>query len=196
MDERRTWNREGDARSTVSTEMPIQGVRNTRAMNVPQAAGAMQRSSQFPFPGPSSASRAKTWSPRDESRTVTANGMDEDGNTVLGSGNPLQRDRQSEMNLRGGQMQSDRPGLVRKNTYNTLTYDPEHPEKPPKFTTWLEDSFRSVSPFPVIGQVPTGQGQVQRRSIIPSMNPFRRSGVPNEGNMGNEKAGDSIGTAI
>lgn len=129
---------------------------------------------------------------------MTANGMDEDGNTVLGSGNPLQRELQGEMvNMRGGQMQNERPseGLVRKNTYNTLTYDPEHPERPPKFTTWLEDSFRSVSPFPVIGQVPTGQGQVQRRSL----NPFRRSVAPpplNGGNGGGGQAGNSIGTAI
>jgi hypothetical protein len=39
----------------------------------------------------------------------------------------------------------ERPMMVRK---NALTYDPEHPERPPKFTTWLEESFRSVSPFP------------------------------------------------
>ncbi|CZS98838.1 uncharacterized protein RAG0_07399 [Rhynchosporium agropyri] len=34
--------------------------------------------------------------------------------------------------------------MVRK---NTLTYDSEHPDEPPKFTTWLEQSYRSVSPF-------------------------------------------------
>ncbi|CZR68350.1 uncharacterized protein PAC_18249 [Phialocephala subalpina] len=197
LDERRTWNRDGgDARSTMSTEMPIQGPRRFTT-NVPETPAMVQRSSQFPFPGPSSAGRAKTWSPRDESRTVTANGMDEDGNTVLGSGNPLQRERQSEMVMRGGG-QNDTPtrqGLVRKNTYNTLTYDPEHPERPPKFTTWLEDSFRSVSPFPVVEQVPRGQGQVQRRSL----NPFRRSVAPpplNVGNGGAGKGGNGIGTAI
>lgn len=46
---------------------------------------------------------------------------------------------------------------------NTLTYDPEHPERPPKFTTWLEESFRSVSPFP---DMDGGEKAKKRRSSI------------------------------
>lgn len=145
-DERRTWNRDApDARSTVSTEMPIQGARQTWANNAVRNPG--RASAQFPFPGPS---RAKTWSPKDESRTVTANGMDEDGNTaILSPRTPRER-------------ASERPGMIRK---NTLTYDPEHPERPPKFTTWLEDSFRAVSPFPKIGEVGAQQPEIRRNSV-------------------------------
>lgn len=46
---------------------------------------------------------------------------------------------------------------------NALTYDPEHPERPPKFTTWLEESFRSVSPFPQMEDGEKGNG---RQSIL------------------------------
>ncbi|KUJ24681.1 uncharacterized protein LY89DRAFT_776748 [Mollisia scopiformis] len=148
MDERRTWTRDGpDARSTVSTEMPIQGARKTWAPNVPRTPG--RASAEFPFA--QGGDRARTWGGKDESRTVTANDMDEDGNTAI--------------------MSPARPGMIRK---NTLTYDPEHPERPPKFTTWLEDSFRAVSPFPRIGEVNAAQPEVKRTTM-------RRSEAPGGG---------------
>jgi hypothetical protein len=160
VDERRTWTRDGPvARDTASTDMqmPIQGGRKPWATNpnTPRTLG--RPTSAFPV---AAGGRANKWSGKDGSRTVTANEMDEDGNTDLGD-------------LRG----SEGRGMVRK---NTLTYDPEHPERPPKFTTWLEDSFRAVSPFPKIGGVNSAQPEIRTTTA-------RRSAAG---------AGGGIGTAI
>lgn len=165
---RDTWTRTPDARSTISTEMPIQGARQVWATKSPATPGRAS-ASRFQFP-----SRANILSPKDESRTVTANGMDEDGNTVLGSAGLTS----------AGSREIERPGLIRK---NTLTYDPEHPERPPKFTTWLEESFRSVSPFPRVGAVNSPQQPEIKRTNV------RRSEM---GSRGGPSARGGIGTAM
>ncbi|PVH72244.1 hypothetical protein DL98DRAFT_576926 [Cadophora sp. DSE1049] len=87
---------------------------------------------------------------------------------------------------------SERPSnLVRK---NTLTYDPEHPDRPPKFTTWLEDSFRSVSPFPSIGAVQTARPEVSR-AVLGRQSVRVGNGRP-YGDRGDSDGSAIIGAAI
>lgn len=104
-------------------------------------------------PLPGSATR-QTWAPTREARERggqrSQSDMDFGFSGVYGSGsNPNQGQKDTRKTWAAREaIPEERPkGMVRK---NTLTYDPEHPDRPPKFTTWLEESFRSVSPFPNI----------------------------------------------
>ncbi|KAK0115679.1 hypothetical protein ONS95_000053 [Cadophora gregata] len=121
----------------------------------------------------------QTWSPskddllQSQSATlVTTPGL------PTGMSAPLSRDGPS----------SERPvgNMVRK---NTLTYDPDHPDRPPKFTTWLEESFRSISPFPTMGAVQTARPEMSRAVL------GRQSVRVGTGRPFGER-GDSDGSAI
>jgi membrane protein implicated in regulation of membrane protease activity len=94
-------------------------------------------------PLPGSATR-QTWAPSREGRERRGNRSQGDIDFGFGGSNSSPKETRKTWAARE-MIPEERPGMVRK---NTLTYDPEHPERPPKFTTWLEDSFRSVSPFP------------------------------------------------
>ncbi|KAE8444160.1 hypothetical protein EG329_000848 [Mollisiaceae sp. DMI_Dod_QoI] len=146
--ESRTWIRDGegsDMRSIVSIDMPIQGARKMRNMDANAPSGLATALAEFPIPG---AERGKTWGWMNVPGAVTANGMHEAGNTSLG----IER-------ARNGERERERPGMVRK---NTLTYDPEHPERPPKFTTWMEDISMAVRPLRRMEEVNTRQLETKR----------------------------------
>lgn len=89
--------------------------------------------------------------------------------------------------------------LTRK---NTLTYDPEHPDRPPKFTTWLEESFRAVSPFPEIEGANRRSSSVlgynNRVSVMPFPGQPRKSLMQRRRSksMGEMSEVSEIGTAI
>ncbi|KAK2625487.1 hypothetical protein QTJ16_004799 [Diplocarpon rosae] len=150
--ERQTWMRGADnASSLVSIEAPVSAARKSWAMG--PAPRPRERLSVFPFTtnNPNNAVTSpgrRTWSPdkeRDEtlqSQSQTATLISTPG--FQNGGLPTSARSAAGSNSNGSVM-------VRR---NALTYDLEHPDQPPKFTTWLEESFRSVSPFPTLGGVP------------------------------------------
>ncbi|CAL3972309.1 hypothetical protein PZA11_004543 [Diplocarpon coronariae] len=162
--DRQTWMRGGDNASSLrSIETPISAARKSWAMG--PAPRPRQRLSVFPFtdtnpPRVASSPSRRTWSPdkeRDEtvlSQSQTATLIATPG--FLSGGLPTSAQSASVSN-------GNVSVMVRK---NALTYDLEHPDHPPKFTTWLEESFRSVSPFPTLRNVPEQRAEAQRPNLV------------------------------
>ncbi|KAL2063782.1 hypothetical protein VTL71DRAFT_5587 [Oculimacula yallundae] len=78
--------------------------------------------------------------------------------------------------------------MVRK---NTLTYDAEYPDQPPKFASWLEQSIRSVSPFPTRTSAQAAAPESKRTSAA-----LGRRSVRVETRKPFEETRDSDGSAI
>ncbi|KAG4427357.1 hypothetical protein IFR05_017160 [Cadophora sp. M221] len=184
--ERQTWMRSADNMSQVDIPRPLATRKTWAAVGpVPERAANRQRVTE-PFMASSGSSIAslnrQTWSPSKDDDLLQS----QSATLVMTPGFPtgvsaLSRDGPSE-----------RPSnLVRK---NTLTYDPEHPDRPPKFTTWLEDSFRSVSPFPTIGAVQTATPEVSR-SVLGRQSVRVGNGRP-YGERGDSDGSAIIGAAI
>ncbi|KAH9212716.1 hypothetical protein DL95DRAFT_174605 [Leptodontidium sp. 2 PMI_412] len=180
--ERQTWMRGEGNMSQVDIPRPL-ATRKTWAVGpVPrdrERAANRQRVSE-PFMASSGSSisslNRETWSPSKDDLLQS-----QSATLVTTPGFPTGVSTLSRDGL------SERPSnLVRK---NTLTYDPEHPDRPPKFTTWLEDRFRSVSPFPTIGAVQTATPEVSRAVL------GRQSVRVGNGRPYGER-GDSDGSAI
>ncbi|KAH7336628.1 hypothetical protein BKA65DRAFT_37492 [Rhexocercosporidium sp. MPI-PUGE-AT-0058] len=184
--EREAWMRGASNMSQVAFPSPTVETRKTRAVGPvtreQERVGNRQRGTE-PFVAGSSSSdgslTGQTWSPSKDDLLQS-----QSATLVITPRLPTGMNAPSRDGTR------DRlSNMVRK---NTLTYDSEHPDRPPKFTTWLEQSFRNVSPFPTIGAVQTATPKVSK-SVLGRQSV--RVGKPS-GERGDSDGSAIIGAAI